>query len=432
MRGCRFISICTLLLAIGWSVPARAQRVQIPNGTLVPQNPPTTGATLGAPSFDPYAVAPPSNTPTMPSLFGQPPTAAPPTNSYGVNPFGTSTPYTGSPYGSAPTSAPPFNGPSGNPFVMQPGQSAQSPMPYGNPYAQPTYPGTQQQGGMHAPNGTWSQDIGRTNPHQSGEPLKLFQNIRLRQTWLSRMNELEGLGINDSEIATTVAFPTFLGTTQPLYISPGFILSLWDGPGGVSADLPPTAYSGYLDFDYTTNPQHQLGGDLHVRLGVYSDFATINTHSFRVSGAGLGTFRMSPTVQLKFGVEYINRNDIKLLPAGGILWTPSPQVRFDIYFPRPKLAMYVTTLGMTEIWGYVGGEYGGGAWTIERADDRGADRIDINDIRVFLGADFVRGPGFRAFFEGGYVFNREIVYVVSPQDDFSPDPTFMLRGGIAY
>ncbi|HTN74312.1 MAG TPA: hypothetical protein VL096_03665, partial [Pirellulaceae bacterium] len=139
MRRRRFPIICCLLL-LPWCAPALAQRIQIPNGTLVPQTAPTTGATLGQPTFDPYSVAPAS----QPSLFGQP--AASPTNSYGVNPFGTSAPpaygvppatapYTAAPapYGAAPTGAPPFTGPSGNPFAAQP---AQPPLPYGNPYGQ--------------------------------------------------------------------------------------------------------------------------------------------------------------------------------------------------------------------------------------------------------------------------------------------------------
>jgi hypothetical protein len=130
-------------------------------------------------------------------------------------------------------------------------------------------------------------------------------------------------------------------------------------------------------------------------------------------------------------VEYINRNDLKLLPAGGVLWTPNPQVRFDIYFPKPKLAIYVTTLGTMEFWAYLAGEYGGGAWTIERAAG-GDERIDINDIRAIVGTEFMTGRSVKGFFEAGFVFEREVVYVASPQDTFSPGETFMLRGGIAY
>jgi hypothetical protein len=134
---------------------------------------------------------------------------------------------------------------------------------------------------------------------------------------------------------------------------------------------------------------------------------------------------------LKFGVMYIDRNDIKLLPAGGVLYTPTPQVRFDFFFPQPKLSAQLTTVGQFEVWWYVAAEYGGGAWTIERTDGT-SDRVDINDIRVSGGLEWTGPNGLTGFFEIGYVFKREVVYVVEPSDTFNPDDSWMLRAGIAF
>lgn len=396
-----------LLLVALWCGPAAAQRINIPPATLAPSTPaasfpptltaPPAGATLGTPSFDPYAIAP--------ATTGAPVYTPPVVPQYGSPVFGAPAPAYGQP-----------------PLYSQ---------PYAQPapvFGQPVFGG---QGAPPAIGGTWSDDIGRPDPYQQGQPLRLFQNIRLRHTWLSRLGNEDGLGINDTELATTAAFPRFFGTTQPLYISPGFIFHAWDGPAGIPADLPPRAYSGYVDFDYVSNPALRFGADLHVRTGLYSDFEAFNSRSFRVSGRGLGTYHLTPALQLKLGVEYINRNDLKLLPAGGVLWTPNPQVRFDIYFPKPKLAMYVTTIGHAEVWAYLAGEYGGGYWTIERAAG-GDDRIDINDIRAILGTEWMMGNSLKGFFEAGYVFNREVVYTAEPNDSFDPGATFMLRGGIAY
>jgi hypothetical protein len=410
--------VLRVAIIAGWLVtalccaPALAQRVNIPATTFAPQNPasyppslnapPPSGATLGAPSFDPYAIAPTS----APSAYSPPFTPQ-----YGAPAYAPPT-YAAPPYGAPPAVAPTFGQPT-----------------YGAP---PMYAPLPQNPTTQFPSGAWSEDIGRVDPYQQGTPLRLFQNIRFRHTYLSRLGQEEGLGINDSEIATTAAFPRFLFTTQPIYISPGFIFSQWDGPASPPADLPPRAYSAYLDFDYTTNPAYRFGADLHVRTGVYSDFNAINTNSFRLSGRGLGTFQMTPALQLKLGVEYINRNDIKLLPAGGFLYVPNPQTRLDVYFPKPKLAVYLTTLGNTEIWGYLAGEYGGGAWTIERAGTGQDERIDINDIRAIVGTEFMNSRSLKGFVEAGYVFNREVVYVARPQDSFDPDSTFMLRGGVAY
>ena len=119
------------------------------------------------------------------------------------------------------------------------------------------------------------------------------------------------------------------------------------------------------------------------------------------------------------------------LPAGGVLWTPTPQVRFDIFFPQPKLSAYLTTVGKFELWWYAAGEYGGGAWTIERADDS-SDAVDINDIRVSGGFEWTGPQGLSGFVEAGFVFKRQVIYVVTPSDSFDPGDTYMIRAGISF
>jgi len=128
---------------------------------------------------------------------------------------------------------------------------------------------------------------------------------------------------------------------------------------------------------------------------------------------------------------YLNRNKIKILPAGGLLWTPTPQVRFDIFFPQPKLSAYLTTVGQYELWWYLAGEYGGGAWTIQRADGSD-DRIYINDIRASAGLEIIGPRGLSGFVEAGFVFKRQVIYVVHPEDSFNPPNTYMIRAGISF
>ncbi len=84
-----------------------------------------------------------------------------------------------------------------------------------------------------------------------------------------------------------------------------------------------------------------------------------------------------------------------------------------------------------ELWWYVGGEYGGGAWTVERVANA-SDAIDYNDIRVILGLEWILQRGLRGHFEVAYVFDREIIFVGGPPANFKPDDTVMLRGGITY
>lgn len=282
---------------------------------------------------------------------------------------------------------------------------------------------------------------------QEGRYLRLFQDLRVQQTWLMGGDGPRELGIDQTEIGTTVNFPNFLWSNQPLHVSPVFAVDWWDGPaedgttlvrGTFPTDspapgpygLPPQAYAAYLAFAWQPQITPQLSADLETSVGVYTDFDGFTSDSVRFQGTALGVLAMTPTTTLKLGVTYLDRVDIKLLPAGGVVWTPNPQTRWDIYFPRPKLARYLSTVGNTDIWFYVNGEYGGGSWTIgEEAVDR---RVDINDIRIGGGLEWTHQFGLYGFFEAAYVFNRELVFAADETHPYSLNDTLMIRGGLAY
>lgn len=301
--------------------------------------------------------------------------------------------------------------------------------PYGGPY------GTLPPGGFPAtaPPALFPDGMGT---YDWGVPATQFLTPRVRYTYVNGKDSPDHLTIHDFDFSVAAAFPNFLFSTQPLYVIPSFSLHLWSGPRPPWADLPANAYSAFADFGWATDPSRVLGGEIGVRAGLFTDFDTINTKSLRVMGQGLFRLQTTPTTTLRGGVVYINRNDLKLLPAFGVLWTPNSQTRFDVFFPRPKLAQHLTTLGNQDIWWYLGAEYGGGAWTIQRAGG-GSDRVDINDIRVMLGLEWgqttMLQQGRRTgFFEAGWVTDRQLVYVENPQDSAKLEDSFMLRVGWNY
>ncbi len=266
-------------------------------------------------------------------------------------------------------------------------------------------------------------------------PPTQFLTPRVRYTWVVGGDDPDTLGMNDFDFSAAFAFPNFLYSNQPLYIIPSFSLHLWDGPQSPQ-DLPANAYSAFLDFGWATDPSRPIGGEIGVRFGAFSGFNTFTTYSWRIMGQGLFRIQATPTLAARGGVVYLNRNDLKLLPAFGALWTPNPDTRFDIFFPRPKLSQRVTTMGNNDVWWYIGGEYGGGAWTVER--ELGfSDRIDINDIRLILGAEWGQSALLRqgkrtGFIEVGWVTSREVVYVTTPGLSGSLSDSFMLRVGFNY
>ncbi len=268
-------------------------------------------------------------------------------------------------------------------------------------------------------------------------PYRLIQKMRFRHTYLHDGNSAADLGINDTDVAFAFAIPSFLFSTQPLYIAPSFSLHLWDGPlSSTGADLPGNAYSAFLDFGWQSDPNRILGADLGLSVGMFSEFKSFDMDGVRVRGKGLGTFRITPASTLKLGVYYYDRVDVKLLPAVGLFWRPSPFTKVDLFFPQPRFSRYLSTVGTNDVWWYVAGEYGGGSWVIDR-ETKGEDQVDINDIRLTVGFEWGESNRMRAglrtwFFEFGYVGDREIVYRRNSADNLSLDDTWMFRLGMGY
>jgi hypothetical protein len=265
---------------------------------------------------------------------------------------------------------------------------------------------------------------------------RLLERPRFRYTFLPGSDPLvqpNDLEMHEAELATTLNVPNFFLTGQPLRISPGFIFHFTNGPNTLvtGGDLPPQIYSAYLSFDTATPWNRMAGGELNFTIGTYTDFEHFNSDSLRYTGVALGWIRLTPTATMKLGIEYLDRVDLKLLPAGGFFLQPTPDVRFNVYFPRPKLAHRLPNLGNYEVWLYVAGEYGGGSWTIDRVAGFG-DQVDINDVRAYTGLEWSGIRGVTGFVEIGYVFERELVYRSALPPVVPLDDTIMLRMGLAF
>ena len=175
-----------------------------------------------------------------------------------------------------------------------------------------------------------------------------------------------------------------------------------------------------------------MSGDLGFRTGVWSDFKRVDSKSVRYLGRGLGVLSFTPHFDLLVGVVYLDRNNIKLLPAGGIHWRPNPDCDLYLVFPYPKWRRRFTTIGNSDWWWYVAGEYGGGAWTVERIGGV-EDNIDYNDIRVSLGFEWETQTQLRGHIAIGYVWQREVLFAQTlAPTKFKPRDTLMVRAGVDF
>ncbi len=418
--------------------------VQIPQTNLTPVAPPTTTYTPppnAYGSFDPYASTPPPSSAPIPGINSSlgpgvttiaPPTAPTSGGLFGL--FSGPTTPTMAPAGYGNPGLPPVDNPPiyGNP----PFQSSSTPGVYAAPPPLPNsvYP-------QSTPSSLFPEGFGTLTPSVFQSPqysaFRLLQGPRFRYSFVPSDSGPRGLGINDFDFGVAFAFPNFLHSSQPIFVVPSFSLHLWDGPDGVTgADLPSKSYSAFFDIGWESDPNKMVGTEFGFRFGLFTDFDTYNSDSWRFMGKGLVNFRLTPTSTFKAGVYYADRNEIKLVPAVGIFCRPNPFTRIDLFFPVPKYARYCRTVGLYDVWWYVTGELGGGNWTVTR-DAGYEDSVDINDLRAILGVEWGQSQAIQAgrrtaFAEIGYVFNRELKYRYSPFDDIDNGDSVMFRVGIGY
>jgi hypothetical protein len=254
-----------------------------------------------------------------------------------------------------------------------------------------------------------------------------FQRLAFAAEWIDPGRD-SGLGATNLRAATTVAFP--LGSLENLLlVTPSFEVDLIDAADAV--DIPDRLYNAGIDFMWRKQFNDRWGTMLAVSPGYSSDFQSTE-NAFRIPGRALATWQWQPErVTLLLGVVYLDRNDLPLLPGVGMIWTPTPDWRLDLLFPRPKLAYrYQFVPGSYEQWIYLRGQLGGRTWSVERADGR-ADELTLRDYRLTLGWERIVDGGGGLLAEIGLSFGRELEYEIMPWEQSFDDVAF-LRCGVAF
>ncbi|MBN2291626.1 MAG: hypothetical protein JXM70_04325 [Pirellulales bacterium] len=211
--------------------------------------------------------------------------------------------------------------------------------------------------------------------------------------------------------------------------------------GPVESEMPPRLY----DFSLAYQHRQQFGDfayDVAASVMASSDFEGSAREGIRYPAHAVGFLRVHPAAELVFGVDYLDRGDIKLLPVAGMIWIPNDDVRFELVFPRPRvtfaLPMFIcpkrdceedcspiTLLNHKERRLYIAGDLGGGTWAVERGgmyDDLSTYR----DLRLSIGLECVDENGSRSAFEVGYLFERRLEFT-SGNGNMRLDDTAMIR-----
>lgn len=267
-------------------------------------------------------------------------------------------------------------------------------------------------------------------PIPSGPPVPL-QGGALPRPYSFRLNDngLSWIPADGNPLGIfSIGGPAAIVFDEPNQVgsSLGLGVHFLDGPS--RTDLPPRLFDLSVAIGWRDEIDRRWAYEVVVVPGVYADFEGSARDGVRILGHGIVWFQQSDETLWGLGVVSLDRETISVLPVVGAVHQPNDDTRLELVFPRPKLARRITSSEELGGWVYVGGEYGGGSWAIERA--RGSDDVlTINDLRLLLGIEWL-GPDapLGSYFEVGYVFNREVRYR-SGRGNYDPGDAIMLRMG---
>ncbi len=259
----------------------------------------------------------------------------------------------------------------------------------------------------------------------------IFQKLLFTGTWLPQLED-DSLGWGDLEAGVVFGFPFFRRDT-PLLITPRYGVHFLEG--AETFDLPEQVYDASFEFRHMRKfGEGPWAMDVAVTLGSYSDYEADDEDAFRVSGRGLAVYEAQPGVKWILGVAYLNRAGASVLPVVGVIYAPDPSVSYELIFPRPRIAWQLPwsdPQNGDERWAYIGGEFGGGIWSIQRPAAGTHDVLTYSDVRVLAGYERKIIGGLTRRFEVGYVFAREME-LETAATEVDLDDTLFARVGLTY
>jgi hypothetical protein len=264
------------------------------------------------------------------------------------------------------------------------------------------------------------------SPYKKG----FFQKVQGSYAYIPSADEdVPGeFNLHESNVHATFALPA-PSAESPLLITPSFDAYFLEGP--TTPDLPGSLYGSSVQAMWVPRVNDRLQLIFAVQPGAYGDYQSSDEDMWRIEGQAL--FKWEPfrdRLQVVGGLLYLDRDDLKYLPAGGLIWTPTDNWHFDLLFPIPKASWRVYATPESEWWVFVAGEFSNETFAFERSD-LVYDQLSIKDMRAFAGVEMKRDGGSGLRLEAGYVFDRSVEFrSLSP--DLQLEDTYMVRGVVAY
>lgn len=193
--------------------------------------------------------------------------------------------------------------------------------------------------------------------------------------------------------------------------------------GPIAPHVSPRLYDAVASYQVRKSFSGNFSYDVAASVGVFSDFEGSARKGVRFPAHAVGMIHLNDRTDLVFGADYLDRQDIKILPVAGVSIREflAPNLRLDLIFPRPRIDFALDDQHRV----YVAGLLGGGTWDFEATADT-RELLTYRDYRVVLGFEFADNDNHLSSIEFGYAFDRQLEFAHAGITLNSPD-AFVLQ-----
>ncbi|MBX3419606.1 MAG: hypothetical protein KF851_18575 [Pirellulaceae bacterium] len=235
---------------------------------------------------------------------------------------------------------------------------------------------------------------------EQDRPYKAYRTQQTGLQWIAASN-------NDFGLLSWQKDP-YLRRQSESGLSLAFNLHWLSGP--VAPDVSPRLYDAVASYQVRKPFSHHFSYDVAASVGVFSDFAGSARQGVRFPAHAVGMIHFDPRKDFVFGVDYLDRQDIKILPVVGLSIREFlfPNIRLDLVFPRPRIDFALDTHHRI----YVAGLLGGGTWDFKTTTDS-RELLTYRDYRIVMGFEYANMHNHLSAIELGCAFSRQLNFATA-------------------
>lgn len=228
-----------------------------------------------------------------------------------------------------------------------------------------------------------------------------------------------------------------LGYTTPFI--PGWILNWtnqfsyrnWNGPDA-GLTLPSDLFRLGMDFEMETPQAGPWSISLGITPSLNTDFEASSSEGFQLDGRGILLMQLDQYWTLGLGAMYWDRVDDIVIPWAGFIYRDD-YWEWRLMYPEAKVSLFLGNEAFWSKWLYVRGEYHVESYGVNRGFGgvTADDQVQIEDYRVLMGLNMDSGY-YSWFFEGGYVFDRNVEFANAAVPSYGLQDGFIGQIGLRY